>query len=112
MHSNIKLSIPRFKIEYKPQKLKDKLMELGMEQSFSYGADFSGIGKDLWISDVEHKAVIDVNETGTEAAAVTVIGIATTSMPNTFIADNPFMFVIADNATGTVLFMGKVADLN
>jgi restriction endonuclease S subunit len=59
---------------------------------------------------IGHKAVIDVNEKGTEAAAVTYIGMGTTSMPNSFIADKPFMFVIADNATGTVLFMGKVVD--
>jgi serine protease inhibitor len=111
MAGSIHLSIPRFKIEYKPQKLNDKLKELGMEEAFSRGADFTGIADDVWISSVEHKAVIDVNETGTEAAAVTVIGMGTTSMPNSFIANKPFMFVIADNATGTVLFMGKVADV-
>lgn len=108
--SNIKLSIPRFKIEYKPKDLKGKLTELGMRETFSLGADFSGIADKLWIDDIIHKAVIDVNEEGTEAAAVTVIGMATTSMPNSFIADKPFMFVIADNATGTILFMGKVVD--
>ncbi len=110
MSSNIKLSIPRFKIEYEPKDLKGKLSELGMEEAFSLGADFSGIGDDVWIDDIIHKAVIDVNEKGTEAAAVTIIGMATTSMPDTFIADKPFMFVIADNATGTVLFMGKVVN--
>lgn len=110
MSSNIRLSIPRFNIEYKPKDLKDKLMELGMEEAFSENADFSKIAEKAWISEIEHKAVIDVNEKGTEAAAVTVIGMGTTSMPNSFIADKPFMFVIADNATGTILFMGKVAD--
>lgn len=108
--SKVQLSIPRFKIEYEPKDLKGKLSELGMGEAFLRGADFSGIGDDLWIDDVKHKAVIDVNEKGTEAAAVTVIGMATTSMPNTFIADKPFMFVIADNATGTILFMGKVVN--
>lgn len=108
---DIKLSIPRFKITYEPNKLKEKLEELGMEQAFSGDADFSGIGDQVWIDDIRHKAVVDVNEEGTEAAAVTVIGLGTTSMPNTFIADKPFMFVIADNTTGTVLFMGKVVDV-
>ncbi len=110
MSSNIRLSIPRFNIDYKPKELKDKLMELGMEEAFSENADFSKIADKVWISGIEHKAVIDVNEKGTEAAAVTIIGMGTTSMPNSFIADKPFMFVIADNATGTILFMGKVAD--
>lgn len=109
MRSSIRLSIPRFNIEYKPKDLKDKLIELGMDEAFSENADFSGIAEKTWISEIEHKAVIDVNEKGTEAAAVTIIGMGTTSMPNSFIADKPFMFVIADNATGTILFMGKVA---
>lgn len=112
MGSNIRLSIPRFKIEYEPKDIVDKLIELGMGGAFFRGADFSGISEDVWITDVKHKAVIDVNEKGTEAAAVTIIGVGTTTMPNSFIADRPFMFVIADNETGTILFMGKVVDIN
>lgn len=109
--SDIRLSIPRFKITYEPKDLKEKLGELGMKQAFSEDADFSGIGEQIYIDDVRHKATVEVNEEGTEASAVTVIGLGTTSMPNTFIADKPFMFVIADNTTGTVLFMGKVVDV-
>ena|GEM_PF-113740 len=112
MKSNIKLSIPRFEIEYEPKEIKEKLTDLGMGEAFSLGADFSGIGNDVWIDDVIHKAVIDVNEKGTEAAAVTIIGMPGTSMPDSFIADKPFMFVIADNATGSMLFMGKVVDFD
>lgn len=107
---NVQLSIPRLKIEYEPQNLTGKLSELGMGEAFNRGADFSGIGDDLWIDGVSHKAVIDINEKGTEAAAVTIIGVGTTSMPNTFVADKPFVFVIADNQTGTILFMGKVVN--
>lgn len=109
--SNIILSIPRFKIKYEPNEIVEKLSELGMGEAFSRNADLTGIGDEVWISDVKHKAVIDVNEKGTEAAAVTIIGAGTSTMPNSFIADKPFMFLIADNETGTILFMGKVVDL-
>ncbi|NLL06751.1 MAG: proteinase IV [Clostridiaceae bacterium] len=108
--SNVSVSIPRFKNEYKPENLKGKLAELGMEEAFSEGADFSGIAKDSYIDDVLHKAVIEMTESGTEAAASTVISIVTPSIPESFVADNPFMYVIADNETGTILFMGKVVD--
>ena len=110
------LSIPRFKMEYAPQKLKETLIDAGMKEAFSDGADFSGISKKpLCIDNVQHKAVIDVNEEGTEAAAVTIISMVTPSivqepkLPTTFIADRPFMIIIQDNQTGTILFIGKVA---
>ncbi|WP_010252629.1 serpin family protein [Acetivibrio cellulolyticus] len=108
--SDINLSIPRFKFEYKPQNVKQKLADLGMGEAFSRNADFSGIGENVWIDSVTHKAVIDINEKGAEAAAVTIIGLFGSGMPNSFIADKPFMFIIADNVTGTILFMGKVVD--
>lgn len=111
------LSIPRFKIEYAPEKLNEALIAEGMGEAFSDFADFSGISKNpLLINNVQHKAVIDVNEEGTEAAAVTIISMVPPSIehepksPPTFIADKPFMFIIQDNQTGTILFMGKVAD--
>lgn len=110
------LSIPRFKMECEPQNFNDILKAEGLKEAFE-SADFSGISEALLqISDVRHKAVIDVNEEGTEAAAVTIIsmaspGVVKTSEPTpTFIADKPFMFVIQDNQTGTILFIGKVAD--
>jgi len=114
--SGVEVSIPRFKFEYKPEKVEDTLKELGMKSAFSDLADFSGISDNpMWISEVIHKAVIDVNEEGSEAAAVTIISMAGVSIrpniePKTFIADKPFLFLIADNTTGTVLFMGKVVD--
>lgn len=115
--SNVILSIPRFNIEYEPMDLKENLEDLGMGEGFFETADFSGISDKIFIDDVKHKAVIDVNEEGTEAAAVTIISMATPSikqepkLPTSFIADKPFMFIIADNETGTVLFIGKVVDL-
>lgn len=119
------VSIPRFKFEYQPEKVEDTLKELGMKEAFTASADLSGIadfsGKlidnKLCIDKVIHKAVIDVNEEGSEAEAVTIITMdAATSgpgnkpEPKTFIADKSFVFLIADNTTGTVLFMGKVVD--
>lgn len=108
--SNVRVSIPRFKTEYKPEDLRGKLIDLGMEEAFYEGADFSGIGENLFIEKVLHKAVIDMTESGTEAAASTVIVIPAPSIPEYFVADKPFMYVIADNETGTIVFMGKVVD--
>ncbi len=110
--SDIALYIPRFAIEYEPQDLKGKLAELGMGEAFADNADFSGIAEGIWLDEVRHKSVIDVNEKGAEAASGTIIGIPTPSITKLFELDKPFMFVIADNATGTVLFMGKVVDLD
>ena len=85
-----------------------------MNIPFSSTADFSGItgAKDLFISEVVHKAFIDVNEEGTEAAAVTVVGGFATSIPDytVFNVNRPFFFVIRDDRSGSILFMGKVMD--
>ncbi|MDD4296083.1 MAG: serpin family protein [Ruminiclostridium sp.] len=107
--ADLNLKLPKFKMEYGVKGLNDTLSALGMGEAFSDSADFSGIAKDLFISRVLHKAVVDVNEEGTEAAAVTVGEFATTSFrePVSFIADRPFIFVIADNEDGNILFMGK-----
>jgi serpin B len=59
---------------------------------------------------VEHKAHVDVNEKGTEAAAATAVGVMPTSMPPLFRADHPFFFVIRDNQTETILFLGRLAN--
>jgi serpin B len=71
--------------------------------------------RDLWISDAIHKAYIDVNEQGTEAAAATGIVMRGMAMsreqpPIVFRADHPFLFLIRDNRSGTVLFLGRLAD--
>ena len=79
-------------------------------------ADFSGIDgtRFLYIQDAIHKAFVAVDERGTEAAAATAIIVGQTSIhlppPISFIADRPFIFLIRDNTTGAVLFMGKLAN--
>jgi serine protease inhibitor len=106
---DVRLQIPRFKMEYGVKKLNDSLIKLGMGEAFGNSADFSGIKDDIFISRVLHKAVIDVNEEGSEAAAVTVVEMNEGCVidPIEFIADRPFLFIIADNKTKSILFMGK-----
>jgi len=109
---NVMLSMPKFKIESDAVKLKDILSDMGMPVAFTELADFSGITNDisLMIGSVIHKAFIDVNEDGTEAAAATVISGIETCGPNepVLIAFNsPFIFLIRDNITGTILFLGR-----
>ena len=103
------LQLPRFKLEYGIKNLNPSLTSLGMGEAFTDKADFSGIRQNLFISRVLHKAIIEVNEEGSEAAAVTVVEMTTTSVaePLTFIADRPFLFLIVEEETGTILFMGK-----
>ncbi len=109
------LFIPKFKLETK-YGLPKTMQELGMNLVFdSKNSDLSGISdvKPLFVGFAIHKAFVDVNEEGTEAAAATVIGIITESEhPPTpiFRADHPFIFLIQDNETGLILFMGKTSD--
>lgn len=108
----VHLSLPKFKLEYEIE-LNEVLKTLGMPIAFTDKADFSNISiYPLAISKVIHKTYIDVNEAGTEAAAVTSIGFEVTSMPielePVFRADKPFVFVICEKQTGAILFMGKV----
>jgi len=115
--SGVNLKLPKFKLEYGIKSLSDSLKSLGMEKAFGDDgtADFSGIREDLFISDVLHKAVIEVNEEGSEAAAATVVAMPASAAPmeepRTFIADRPFIFLITDDTTGTILFMGKVLSI-
>ncbi|MDE0186570.1 MAG: serpin family protein [Candidatus Poribacteria bacterium] len=100
--------LPRFKLEYEV-KLNDTLKTLGMDIAFGGGADFSGMGPSLFISEVRHKAIVEVNEEGTEAAAVTVV-VGVESAPPSFIVDRPFFFAIYDGLTKSMLFMGIVVE--
>ncbi|MCW8130563.1 MAG: sigma-70 family RNA polymerase sigma factor [Planctomycetota bacterium] len=114
------LSLPKFKITWGTENVCTQLQALGMKDAFVYpGADFSGMDgtKLLYISLVLHKAFVDVNEEGTEAAAATAVAVMPGSMapanrpkPKVFKADRPFVFAIRDNASGAILFMGRVAD--
>jgi serine protease inhibitor len=114
---NIQLSLPKFKIEYDKQ-MKETLTELGMGIAFDPSdADFSKINAfyELFIGFVKHKTYIDVNEEGTEAAAVTIVGMYTTSIgegdvPYSFMVNKPFLFAIKEKDTDAVLFLGKVME--
>jgi serpin B len=111
----VQVFLPRFRIEWGTEELRDDLQTLGMKTAFVRGsADFSGIDgtRDLFISFVLHKAFVEVNEEGSEAAAATAVGIARTSVPTpppVFRADRPFLFLIRDRASGSILFIGRVA---
>jgi len=112
---NVQLSLPKFKTTFKIN-LGNTLSQMGMPLAFSpKNADFSGMtGKrDLCISEVIHQAFIAVDEKGTEAAAATAVIMKMMAMRpsndiKVFNADHPFIFLIKDNATGCILFMGKM----
>jgi serpin B len=107
------VSLPKFKFTYGAASLTDAFKALGMTDAFNPNlADFSGIdgSKSLYVADVLHKAFISVDEKGTEAAAATVvlIGITSADAPVIFVVDRPFIFVIRDKVTGTILFIGRI----
>jgi serpin B len=120
----IKLFLPRFKLTWGTVDIRDQLTALGMALAFNPSkADFSGInGREppneeaLFIANVFHKAFVEVNEEGTEAAAATAVGLtlgASLAEPPPvpiFRADHPFVFAIRDRKSGTVLFLGRIAD--
>ena len=108
----VKLYLPKFKI-ISEFELSDMLKQMGMPEAFSDRADFSGMTgtKDLKISKVIHKAFVEVNETGTEAAAATAVVMRVKSMPVAppeFRADHPFMFIIKENTDNSILFAGNI----
>ncbi|MCL1938741.1 MAG: serpin family protein [Candidatus Azobacteroides sp.] len=112
--ADVDLYIPKFTTEYEIT-LNETLKQLGMDIAFTDGADFSGISDTpLCISNVKQKTSVSVDEKGGEAAAVTVVEVIMTSVDPTntpktvFRADRPFLFVIRENSTGVVLFMGKI----
>ncbi len=107
----VKVYFPKFKFETKYE-LNNNLINMGMPSAFG-DADFSGMtGKrDLFISKVIHKAFIEVNEQGTEAAAATGVIMKRTSAPTEtpiFRADHPFIFIIQEKDTGNILFLGRI----
>ncbi len=113
---NVAVTLPRFTTTQQLE-LSGALSAMGMPKAFSNAADFSGIdGKpDFTISAAIHKAFIDVDEQGTEAAAATSIVMTATAMryeppPIEFRADHPFVFLLLDKRTGSILFLGRVAD--
>jgi serine protease inhibitor len=110
--AEVELYLPKFKVEYE-KKLNDELSAMGMGIAFSNFANFSRIADvPLAISEVKHKTYVEVNEEGTEAAAVTSIGISLTAMPSIpqMLIDRPFIFIIREHTSGTILFIGKIVN--
>lgn len=113
--NQVNVSLPRFAMTAR-FKLAEVLKAMGMKRAFSPGqSDFTGISTkgDLVLSDVIHQAFVDVNEEGTEAAAATAVVMRGAPSPIPpppveFRADHPFVFLIRDNATGSLLFVGRV----
>lgn len=110
------LYLPKFKLETN-YNLVPACTTLGMKDAFNSAgiADFSGMGwpkGKLWISQIKHKAFVEVNEEGTEAAAATAVEMETKSisMDPVFRADHPFIFLIRENTSGSILFIGRMAN--
>ncbi|EAR97805.1 proteinase inhibitor I4 serpin (macronuclear) [Tetrahymena thermophila SB210] len=113
--TNIKLSIPKFKMSGISHKVLDVLKTLGINEALTGNADFSKLceTESLFISDVIHQAVIEVNELGTEAAAATAVIMSRSAMINKnpeVRCDRPFIFTITHIPTHTILFMGRITD--
>jgi len=111
----IDLFLPKFKLETSYD-LVSPFTKMGMKEAFIPGkADFSGMGWPkgrLYISQIKHKAFVEVNEEGTEAAAATAVEMATKSFQQdpVFRADHPFLCLIRDNGSGSILFMGRIVN--
>jgi serpin B len=111
-NTRITLTMPQFEFDSEFS-LKDTLAGMGMPIAFSSNADFSGMtgNRELLISDVMHKAFVAVDEAGTEAAAATAVIMELTAVPEPPVEvtiDRPFIFLIRDIKTGTILFVGRV----
>lgn len=111
----VTLMLPKFEIEYGIKNINQELQNLGMKDAFTDNADFGDIADNIFISRVLHKAVIEVDEVGTKAAAATVAEISLTSMPikepNIFEANRPFIYIISDKTDDSILFIGKMNDM-
>jgi serpin B len=114
--SQVYITMPSFEFT-SSFSLKETLEEMGMTDAFDPAvADFTGFtgNKDLYISAVIHKAFVKVDETGTEAAAATAVVMALTSaspqQPEELVLDRPFLFMVIDDLTGSILFMGRIVD--
>ncbi|CAG10575.1 unnamed protein product [Tetraodon nigroviridis] len=107
----LEVNLPKFKME-QSYRLHEILPDVGMASIFDNSANLTKLSKDqgLKVSEVLHKAVIEVDETGTIAAAVTAVGITPFSLPRTFFVNRPFFFFIYHEKTNCMLFMGRVID--
>ncbi|XP_016117540.1 protein Z-dependent protease inhibitor [Sinocyclocheilus grahami] len=109
--TKMEVHLPKFKME-QSYNLHEILPHLGISSVFLHSANLTGLSKDahLRVSQVLHKAVIEVDEKGTTAASVTSVGITAYSLPATFIINRPFFFFLYHEATSSLLFMGRVID--
>lgn len=112
----VNLLVPKFKME-STFELSRELEKLGMRDAFNGNANFSGLDgtTNLFISSISHKAWVEVTEEGTEAAAATAVAMVTKGISHeppraTFRADHPFVFLIRHNRSGSILFLGRLAD--
>ncbi|MCR5526684.1 MAG: serpin family protein [Lachnospiraceae bacterium] len=110
------LELPKFEMDVTFDGLKDSLESLGINSAFSKNADFTGIAENLTVSDISHRAKVEVNEDGTKAAAVTEMTMELTAMKDEgenikFIVDRPFIFTIRDRESGMIIFTGRVNNL-
>jgi len=118
LEKNLIVQLPKFKVEYGVKRLNTALENLGMGIAFNpCEANFKGIAStangNLYIAFVDHKAVVEVNEEGTEAAGATVVGMGMTAVQQqllSFIVNRPFYFEIRDDRSGSILFMGKIVN--
>jgi serpin B len=114
--ATVQLQMPKWEYSYKIENMKSELAQLGMGIAFAGDADFSKLYDPSqvkpFISKAIHKTYIKVSEEGTEAAAVTAIGMEVTATPifNVFNLDHPFLYIIIEKQTGTILFLGTVND--
>jgi serpin B len=108
----VALAMPKYRIEYGVKLLNSMLSRMGMGIAFEPKGGFANINPEIFISRVLHKAVVEVNEKGSEAAAVTAVEMTTSAPPEPvqFTVNRPFLFTITDDRTGSSLFMGKVAE--
>jgi serpin B len=113
----VELTMPKFKLTWE-RRLNDDLRAMGMRTPFvEGGADFTPLsptnGRKLFISFVKQNTYVDVNEVGTEAAAVTTVGVGIVSLPQRLVVrvDRPFVFALRERLSGTVLFLGRIVRL-
>ena len=115
-HQSLKLKLPKFKIENKDL-LTETLKKMGISEAFTQGADFSNLSKDnLFISEIMQANYFCIDEQGTEASAVTgTVNITSPGGTPTaidFHVNRPFLFIIKEKSTGTILFLGKINNLS
>lgn len=107
--ARVSVTMPRFEIRTRVT-MNEILQTLGMQDAFTTNADFSGINgrRNLYLSLVQHEAFVRVDEAGTEAAAATAAGVDLVSLPQRVVLDRPFLFLIRDVETRSILFLGRV----